>query len=344
MIYAGCALILLSRASPLDQQRLIYAMLMAGVLVLGLALLLSQTGPGRSLVMRDYRLRAGFENSNQLGLMVVAIWPLALALLLNARTTGRRMLFLASVLILAGATLLSGTKTALALSFVSGSLLWLYHASRSGSLDKTLVTVVLVLCGIVLAAPLVLWLVSHVSPVAYERITAILSHGVWAYSSMQSRDAIWQESIRIALAHPLLGSGAGTKVLGFAHSHNLSLDYFRGMGVFALAAIITLVGCVLTRAAGFIITTWGKGLAGRPMDVLVAAMYLGSIFYLVGNHLSDSLSPTTAYLFWLLYLGAYLSSSRSVLPSEDVRGLSTRGWSPKIRGSHRAATKAASDD
>ena len=151
MGYAPCALILLSRASPARHFRLVCGALYAGALVLAFALLLTQTGAGRSLVMRDYRFLAFFENPNQLGVVFLAVWPLSLALLMTARSAGVRLMHLAIVLILAGAILMSGTKTALALGFISGALIWLYHGSRSGSIGTMVAKLVMILCAIILA-------------------------------------------------------------------------------------------------------------------------------------------------------------------------------------------------
>ncbi|RST31444.1 hypothetical protein HMF7854_11780 [Sphingomonas ginkgonis] len=330
MIYAPCALILLSHLAPATRRRLIVAMALAGVLVLAPALLLSQSGSGEALVMREYRLTAFFENANQLGVVVLAIWPLAVALVLTAPTARLRLLATGALAILGAAILLSGTKTAMALGFVSGALVWLYHASRSGSLGKTLVTLTIALCLIVLAVPVTLWLISISSPTAFRKVSAILANGVWEYRSIQTRDVIWQESIRLGLKHPLLGTGAGSKVLGYSHSHNMSLDYFRGMGILGLVAALTLLVAVASRTAAFVASTWHKGVVDRSADVVTAAMYLGATFYLVGNQLSDSFSPTTAFPFWMLYLGAYFSTlkPRAVAARARLRR-STRDWSPR---------------
>ena len=252
MGYAPCALILLSRASPARHFGLVCGALYAGALVLAFALLLTQTGAGRSLVMRDYRFLAFFENPNQLGVVFLAVWPLSLALLMTARSAGVRLMHLAIVLILAGAILMSGTKTALALGFISGALIWLYHGSRTGSIGTMVAKLVMILCAIILAVPAILWLLSWASPAFFERVDAILKNGVWAFPSMQARDEIWKESVQIGLAHPLLGEGAGTGVYGYAHSHNMLLDYFRGMGVFALSAAVLLA---TTATAGTTSTT-----------------------------------------------------------------------------------------
>lgn len=332
MSYAICALVLLSRIPPLVQRRMVFAALFAGALALGFALLLTQTDSGRATVIRGYRFLAFFENPNQLGLMIVAVWPLAIALLLNAHSPNVRLLCAATVGILLATILMSGTKTALALCFVSGALLWFYHGSRSGSLGKTLVRLAVIAVAIVLAVPALLWLLNWASPAFFERVESILTHGVWAFPSMQTRGEIWKISFRIGLAHPLLGEGAGTSVYGYAHSHNMFLDYFRGMGIFALAAAVLLVLSAVSRGARFFLSTWRKGQTDRPSDTIIAGMYLGAIFYLVGNQLSDSFSPTTAFLFWMMYLGACLAESPAAVIVRQGRPRSTVGWTDRVPG------------
>lgn len=308
MSYAICALVIVSRVPPLARRRLVYAVTVAGIVVLGASLVLAQLPGGRAWVMRDYRLRAFVENANQLGLLILAIWPIALALLLNSRSIRMRLFCLLGVAVLATALLLSGTKTALALAFVATALLWLYHASRSGTVGKTVVTITLALCVLVLAVPVLLYVLSIASPITFNKVNAILTHGVWEYRSIQTRDELWQESLRLGLAHPLLGAGAGTRVFGVSHSHNFALDYFRGMGVLGLAAALTLTGLVVARALRFLVGSWSGGSTNRPSDVMTAAMYLGAAGYIIGNYLSDSLSPTTAFPFWLMYFCAVLAT------------------------------------
>src|SRR5690348_2494905 len=85
MTYAFCTLLMFARASPAARRRLALAPLLAGCLALSFGILLEQMGMGLG-VMRAYRFLGFFENPNQLGIMLVGVWPLAIALLLNART------------------------------------------------------------------------------------------------------------------------------------------------------------------------------------------------------------------------------------------------------------------
>ena len=347
MAYAICTLILLSRLSSRAQRRTVYALLFSGTLMFVFCIALSQFGAGRAIVMRAYRFIAFFENPNQLGIAVMAVWPLAVAFLLNARTTLLRLSSALILLILAMAIFMSGTKTALALGFVSGALTWLYHGSRSGSLDKTLFRLTIIFCTIALAAPITLWILSWATPDFFKRVNSILTYGLWEFPSMKTRGIVWHDSIQIGLDHPLLGEGAGTPVYHYAHSHNMFLDYFRGAGLFALAGAVILVTSAVSRCANFLLCTLRKGQIDRESDTIVASMYLGAIFYLIANQLSDSFSPTTAFLFWIMYLGAYLTApplnsvalsvGQPAAPLWMLRARaprpSTLGWTPRAKGS-----------
>jgi hypothetical protein len=338
MGYGICTLILLSRLSKPAVARAACAVLFSGVLTLALGLVLAQTGWGHDNLMREYRFFGFFENANQLGIMLVAVWPFAVALLLSAHTKKARVVSAGIVLVLATSILMSGTKTALALSFASGALMWLYHSSRSGTLGATLTRVFVALCAIVVAAPALLWVLSWASPAFFARVNNILTNGVWAFPSMQARSEIWKISFQTGLAHPFLGVGAGSEVYGYAHSHDMFLDYFRGMGVGALLAAVVLVLSAGFRGANFLIATWQKRDVDRAPDTIVAGLYMGAFFHLIANQLSDSFSPTTAFLFWMLYFSAFFMARPQAAPVRPTRGLapghrhpSTVGWSPRMR-------------
>lgn len=330
MLYAFCALLVLARVPPFMRFRLLYAVMFASCLALGLALMLTQVG-GRSIVMRDYRFMAFFENPNQLGVMILAVWPLAIALLLNASSRVARFISLATVLVLASSIFISGTKTALALGFLAAALMWLYNASRSGSIDQIMFKMLMVGGAIALAAPATLWILSWANPDFLRRVDTILKDGVWQFQSMVTRNVVWDKSIEAALDHPVLGVGAGTRVYRYSHSHNIFIDYFRGMGVFALIASLALVLSAVARGANFMIATWHKGATDRAQDMVIAGLYCGATFYLLANMLSDSMSPTTSFIFWMMYLGAYLAVLTDPPVVRAARRLSTRAWTTKIK-------------
>jgi hypothetical protein len=312
MAYGLCALLILTRLSTLAGRRLVYAILWSGVFVTALAVVILHVPPLRTAVQIGYRFKGFFENSNQLALSITAFWPLLVVVALTARATGLRLLCVAGLAILTYALLLSGAKTGLALTFAATCVTLLYHSSRTGSLDSSFLSVALVVALMALAIPLLLAIFAWTSPIAFSKLQSIFIGGVSDYSTIQSRDLLWSESLRIGLANPLLGEGAGTRILDKAHSHNMILDYFRGMGVFAMAAAAVLLITVVTRALLYIAATWGRGREDRAAESITMALHLGAATYLIGNQISDSFSPSTAFLFWAVYVAAYRSAQPRV--------------------------------
>jgi hypothetical protein len=331
MAYGLCAVIILTRVTPLMSRRLVYAMMLAGVLALAIGLLMAQVASLRDSVVIGYRFKGFFENANQVSLAITAIWPVLIALLLGARSMPLKALCIAALLVLGCALVLSGTKTGLAINFATTCIVIVYRASRTGSLDSSFLSLVLVLALVVASIPLLLAILSWANPIAFEKLNSIFVGGVREYQSIKSRNMIWAESIRAGLAHPFVGEGAGSRILDRSHSHNMILDYFRGMGVFGMISALVLLVAAATRTTVYFVATWGTGRENRATDTIVMALYLGALGYLVGNLLSDSFSPSTAFLFWAVYLCAFWSVQAPV-PAARTMGLRPVGaWHPRRR-------------
>lgn len=321
MIFGLGAMLVLPGISARQCRRLVYATIFSGATVVALALLLTQVASLRPLVTGGYRFTGFFDNANQLSLAVSAFAPCALALSI---VTSRRVVKFACVtalLVLLAGLILSGGKTALAFAMLACAATGAYDAARDDRFWRALVKVGGVLLLTVIAAFLTLWLISRVSPVTFQKIAEIFTGGVSDYASIQSRKAIWEESVRLGTAHPLLGVGAGSHVLGVSHSHNLVLDYFRGMGVTGALMAALLFSAVTVRSTSFCLSTIGRGSSGRWFDTITASCYLGALAYLSGNMLSDSLSPSTSFLFWMVYISAYCSDSTALVERLRSSGL-----------------------
>lgn len=329
MAYGACVIYALSRFPPPLARRLVAAMTLAGVAIVAVAVVMSWIAPLRGLVMKDYRLAGFFENANQLSLAITTAWPLLLTMTLDARRGAARGLMLLCLAVMGYALLLSGTKTGLALCFATTCILLAYRASRTGSIDSSFVSFVLVAAVAVLSIPLLLALLAWVSPVAYEKLNEVLVGGVGDYETIRSRNLLWTESIRLGLANPLIGVGAGSHVFGPPdHSHNMILEYFRGMGVFGLLAAAVLLVATAARGFHFMATTIGRGREERARDTAILALFLGAIGYLIGNQLSDSFSPSTAFLFWAVHVCATLSTQPPLRRAEP-RVERPRRWTPR---------------
>lgn len=313
MIYGLGAMIALPRLAESQNRRLAYAMLAAGAIVLFVGLLAARVPSVRHLVIDDYRFKGFFDNANQLSLCIIVFLPLSLALFFTTRRPLVRALCLTATLLLFYALVATGAKTALIIGFVTAGLVVIYHSVGNDELWKTVTRLAIVLAVLAVAAPATLWLISWSNPTAYEKITKVLTMGLAEYDSIYSRRMLWEESWRLGMENPWVGSGAGTRVISVTktfnvtHSHNVVLDYFRGTGVFGGLSMLVLVLAVSTRATAFYTSTLRKGGDGKWLNTITASLYLGALGYLAGNQLSDSLSPSTSFFFWVVYSAAYVS-------------------------------------
>jgi O-antigen ligase len=341
MAYGFGAMIVLSRLVASQARRVAYAVTAAGALVVFLGLMAIHVPSARHLVIADYRFKGFFDNANQLSLCIIAILPLSLALFFTTRRPPVRTACLTAILILSYALVLTGAKTALAIGFVTTGLVFIYHFARNDQLWKTVTKSAIAVAVLAVAVPAALWFISWSSPIAYGKIVKVLAQGVGGYESIQSREMLWAESWRLGTENPWLGAGAGTRVISVTnsfyvtHSHNVVLDYFRGLGVFGALAMLVLLLAVTIRAATFYASTVHKGSDGKWLDTITTGLYLGALGYFAGNQLSDSLSPSTSFLFWVVYSAAYLSSQTAFASSRHYR-LRYRG-----RAGHKIQSKRA---
>jgi O-antigen ligase len=316
MAYGAVTIVALRRAGVAVAVRLVLALLVSGTAVLAFGLAIAATGAVQPVVMFLYRFKAFFENPNQLALVLAVVWPISIALVLTAASVRSRLYSLAMLLMLTAALLFSGGKTGMVLALAGGCAVWLYHAARSGTAGRAFLALTLTLFAIALLIPVILLALSYASPITYEKLNSIITGGVTDYQSIRSRNVLWDESIRAGVLNPLTGTGAGTKVLGRSHSHNMILDYFRGMGVTGLIAAVLMLGTAIARTIGFAVKTLRQDAVSRRPDTLNLSFFVGASGYMLGNQISDSFSPSTAYIFWLVYVAAIITSSE---PRKAVR-------------------------
>lgn len=325
MAYGLGAMIALPRLAAGQTRRLAYATLAAGAVVLFVGLLAAQIPSMRHMVIDDYRFKGFFDNANQLSLCIIAVLPLSLALFVSTRRLLVRALCLTATLILLYALLVTGAKTALAIGFVTAGLVLIYHSAGNDQLWKTIAKLAIALAVLAVAVPTTLWLINWSSPVAYGKIVKILVQGIADYDSIYSRRMLWEESWRLGMENPWVGSGAGTRVVSVTkafnvtHSHNVVLDYFRGMGVFGGLSMLAFLLTVTARAVIFYTSTLRKGGDRKWLNTITAGLYLGAFGYFAGNQLSDSLSPSTSFLFWVVYSAAYISGQAIFVSSRCHR-------------------------
>lgn len=277
-----------------------------GLIITTLLLLLASIGL-RDLFFGAHRFRGGFENSNQHSVVLATLIPLVLCEISVAKRKRVVVGLIFAFLTLFYLLLRTGSKTALFLGGAVGLLFLFLVNFRSLSLMKRIAF----LGGIgmlVLGARLFgLIVVEAIDPVLAEKIRLIFTEGVENYYSIQSRQLLWDEAIRLGKEHWLVGAGAGEMILGLSHAHNLVLDYFRGIGIFGAIAITILCIRILWRCAvkSILVLSGGDSVADRR----IWACYVSASLYVVCNQLSDSFGPTTIAALWLIYLPAVITDT-----------------------------------
>jgi O-antigen ligase len=111
------------------------------------------------------------------------------------------------------------------------------------------------------------------------------------------------------------------------------LDYFRGMGVTGLMAAMLMLGAPIARAISFAVKTLRQDPASRRSDTLNMSFFVGASGYLLGNQISDSFSPSTAYIFWIVYVTAIIAASEARKPILAHQDRARRDWKLRDRQS-----------
>ncbi len=304
------------------------AFVLAALLFSCLPLLLSSFAGGlRDMIFVTHRYKGFFENANQHAIMLAVALPVAIGELVESRRARSRCGWAFVVLLLFYTLVRTGTKTALLVSLVVCWLFYILINLRSYSPAKR----VLLFGGMmVLALGVMLFglqAAEAIDPTLGRKLRMIFSEGLFNYYSMESRQVLWEEAVRDGSKHWLVGAGAGEKVGGLSHAHNLVLNYFRGIGLFGAIAIGLLCVAIVWRGArkGYSVVL------GRPApgDRRRWACYTAAVVYVICNQLSDSFGPTTIAALWLVYLPAVLSE-RPATSCARARRSAPSPWPPSV--------------
>ena len=281
------------------------AFLICGIMFSCLPLMLSFFSGGlHEMLFIGHRCVGFFENANQHSILLAALIPLAIGELVEARGRRAKAGWGIALLMVLYTLLRTGSKTAMFVSLIACSLFFVLINIRTYSPAKrvllfggmSLFAISIVLFGIPLA--------EAVDPTFAKKLKMIFADGVTNYYSIESRQLLWSEAIEKGGEHWIVGAGAGEKVMGLSHAHNLVLNYFRGIGLFGAIAVALLCVAIFSR-------TIRKGLTvvvGRvaPGDRRLWSYYVSATVYVICNQLSDSFGPTTIGCLWLVYLPAVL--------------------------------------
>lgn len=306
-----------------ERLRQIPMVMIAGAVVFSMIPILLATvlPPVKSLIYEEYRARNGFENSIQHSIALTTIVPLVVYEFSRARKLTWKVGWAIFLVAFAYTAFRAGSKSAMGVDFLTGVIFYLLLALQTREFKRILGVVI----GIVFLGAF-LWMfglsiAEKLSPLVAEKIRSIIEGGVSNYQSIESRQMLWAEAIRQGKAHWLIGTGAGEKVLGVAHSHNLVLDYFKGIGIFGAAAIALLCLAILLRTG---IRALGM-LRGNTSETEIRglACFFGASNYVICSQLSDRFGPSTVGFLWLVFLtGIFLVRSDSDRGGKTQRSIS----------------------
>jgi O-antigen ligase len=190
------------------------------------------------LTVEGYRVKGAiggvFDNSNDLAIHLVTMFPLAIALLLASRSFIKKAIFAACALLLLAATTVTFSRGGfLALLAAVLALAW-----TLGKKNRVLVTVALCILALGFLA---------FAPGGYGlRILSIFDRSLDAHGSGESRQALLMQSIKVAIRNPLFGIGMGNFPFVSFHdkvSHNSYTQVAAEMG---FAALITYLAFQIT--------------------------------------------------------------------------------------------------
>ncbi|WGD28929.1 O-antigen ligase family protein [Ancylobacter sp. WKF20] len=266
----------------------------------------------------SYRFKGFLDGPIQMAILSATPVPFLVSLLLakNDIKSGSKLITALGVFGLMYSLLASGGKFALGVApVVSFALFCFVLLRRDGA-----IAVVKIFGMSVVAFFVVLYVYNSLdswNPLLYDKINAILfATDIAEYQSVESRMVVWDISIELFLEHPLTGVGAGSMVDGLTHSHNVFLDYARGMGLWGVIGITGVFLCVLTGLVSAAIRFWLRPTGG---SIVALGLFLSAALYIILNQMSDSFGLATAPIFWLSAAGGFALLAQPSQPPVRVR-------------------------
>jgi hypothetical protein len=301
-------LIALRSISPKSVERLPRHFLIAGFVFACLPLFLTFVSSGLHNYTFEggYRYQGLFDHEAQLSAMVAVMIPLIIGEIAISKRAIVRWMWIALLIVSFYTLVRVGSKSAL---FIAGGYAVLFYFIAHARFQSVLKSILL--AGVILVLMIFLGvygtaIITAIDPVTGAKMGRIFDGGVANYATIQSRSVLWREAIDQGTRHWLIGTGAGERILGAQHAHNLILDYFRGIGVFGAIAVLLLCVCIMWRT---IRKTFDVLLAKTvsPLDIRILACFTGATIYVLCNQLSNSFGPATISALWMVYLPAVLS-------------------------------------
>jgi O-antigen ligase len=282
------------------ERRLRWMMMLSmgvGVFLAGSALRDYATG---NLAVEGYRvsgaLQGMFGNPNDLSQYLVAMVPIAVALLCVARGVLRRIFYALCIATLVGGVVVTFSRGgSIALTVIVFVLTW-----KLGKRHRALF-ITLVLVGYIgfLAA----------APGGYRtRLLSIYDNNLEvAGGSAAARRDLLKESVKVALRHPVLGIGMGNfRLIYKLQTHNSYTQVASEMGMFGFFAYLLFIITPLKRLKEI-----ERATNGDPQQRRFYFLAIGLQAALIG-YMFSSFFGAVAYYFNVYYLVGYAVSLRMI--------------------------------
>lgn len=246
-----------------------------------------------------------FGNSNDMALFLVTMVPIAIALLLRARTSVAKVIFGSTALLMIAAIVLTYSRGA----FIGLVVALAFLAWRLGNQRR----LEIMIAGFVFVLGFLL-----LAPGGYGlRLASIVIPSLDPVGSADARRGELTRSLYVALRHPLLGIGMGNYAPEMSYhglvTHNSYTQVAAEMGMFALYCYTMFIVVPLRKLAR---------IARETLDVRANSRFY---YFAVGlqaallGYLVCSFFASVAYLWYVFYLVGYAVCLRRLYESETGR-------------------------
>lgn len=302
IIFIACRLI--DRKMLENLSKVVFGLI---VMTVCFSLLGLKLGYFHDLMFQGSDRSSGFhKNPNQYGIFLNCCFSYALARAMLR--PGRNVLVWCLVVFIFIGLALSGSKTNIVLSVLSGLLIFSFCSYKSGRFGRVVFIVPIV--GVVLLFNGLEWL-ELLNPRASRILSSVFQGGV-GDTTLQSRWLLWEISLDAMISNPLFGRGAGTPINSVhehtKHSHNMFLEIGRSSGIPALIALVVLSVVSIVFCLRSLSSIGREIIHYDGIDWVVGSCF-AVLMYLISNQMSDSFGPSTSVIFWLS-LSIVLNQSR----------------------------------
>ena len=250
------------------------------------------------------RVTSTFDNPNVFAEYLVMTIPFAAAVMLSARTAGRRFVSLIGLGLMCAALVFTWSRGAW-LGFIAAAALFLLMLSRR--------TIILFLCGAA-SIPFLPFILPQ------SIIQRFLSIGNLADSSTAYRVHIWEAAVKMIRDHFFSGIGVGepafravytsyslSGIESAPHSHSLFFQTVIELGIFGLialaaVALLFLIRCVTFLGRGGTLSKEDPRARRRKTDTLLTAAGCCGVIAMLIQGLTDYVwyNYRVCLLFWLV--------------------------------------------